>query len=148
MMEMLTAAESMGTLLPLATIWNTVVMEFPGITVDGSSFKHGLFKRTISRIKLVLLFSGLARAFGTTGVITALEVQLVEAKDYLRTDYISVGSAPEALEAMAKAARDISIDCIGGTLYFPNAGVACLGCLSNECPPGYRLQELSRAQGP
>jgi delta24-sterol reductase len=81
-----------------------VVMEFPGITVGGgfagtggesSSFRRGLFERTITRIEIVLangevvyaskseredLFYGSASAFGTTGVITSLEIQLVEAK--------------------------------------------------------------------
>ena len=79
-----------------------VVMEFPGITVGGgfagtagesSGFKYGFFDRIVNWIEIVLpngevvtaspnerqdLFHGAAGSFGTLGVTTLLEVQLVE----------------------------------------------------------------------
>jgi hypothetical protein len=91
----------------------------PSSTVDS--------KGRYLEIEIVLLCSGLVSAFGTTGVMTALEVLPVEAKDRVRTDDISVGSAPEALETMTKAIRDMSVDYIDGILYSPSAGVVCLG---------------------
>src|SRR5277367_2630336 len=89
-----------------------VVMEFPGITVGGgfagtsgesSSFKYGFFENTISWIEIVLangevttasptanpdLFEGAAGTFGTFGVITLLEVQLILAKPFVLLEYI------------------------------------------------------------
>ncbi|KFZ16296.1 hypothetical protein V502_05179 [Pseudogymnoascus sp. VKM F-4520 (FW-2644)] len=88
-----------------------VVMEFPGITAGGgfsgtsgesSSFKYGFFDRTVIRIQIVLangetvsasssdkpdLFWGAAASFGTLGVITLLEIQLVEAKSHVELKY-------------------------------------------------------------
>jgi len=79
-------------------------MEFPGITVGGgfagtagesSSFRYGFFDRTVNWIEMVLadgevvrasgteredLFLGAASSFGTLGVATLLEIQLIEAK--------------------------------------------------------------------
>src|SRR6266536_1038039 len=88
-----------------------VVMEFPGITVGGgfagtagesSSFRYGFFDRTVNWIEMVLangeivrasstensdLFFGAASSFGTLGVTTLLEVQLIEAKTYFGLSY-------------------------------------------------------------
>jgi delta24-sterol reductase len=83
-----------------------VVMEFPGITVGGgyagtsgesSSFKYGFFDRTIIYVEMILadgklvtasktekadLFHGAAGACGSLGIITLVELQLIEAKKW------------------------------------------------------------------
>ncbi|KAF3358768.1 Cell division control protein 42-like protein [Verticillium dahliae VDG1] len=88
-----------------------VVMEFPGITAGGgyagtagesSSFKHGFFDDTINEVEMVLangdvvkaspteradLFRGAAGAVGTLGITTLIELQLIEAKKYVKTTY-------------------------------------------------------------
>ncbi|KAL9032597.1 MAG: hypothetical protein Q9180_006413, partial [Flavoplaca navasiana] len=88
-----------------------VVMEFPGITVGGgfsgtsaesSSFKYGVFDRTVNYVEMVLangdmvhcsgeenqdLFHGAAGAMGTLGVVTLLEVQLMPATTYVHLSY-------------------------------------------------------------
>jgi Delta24-sterol reductase len=149
-----------------------VVMEFPGITVGGgfagtggesSSFRYGLFERTITGIDIVLangelvhasrseredLFYGSGSSFGTTGVITLLEIQLVKASEYVHMDYISVRSASEAIETMKKAMGDISVDYIESFLYSPKKAVVCLGHLCDERPPDCRLQKFTRAHDP
>jgi Delta24-sterol reductase len=98
-----------------------VVMEFPGITAGGafagtggesSSFRWGTFDRIVNKIEVVLangdivwasdaersdLFNGSAGAFGTLGIITLLEVQLVPARSKLvELHYHPVSSATEA----------------------------------------------------
>lgn len=106
-MDALVAATLEHGLVPL------VVMEFPGITVGGgfsgtsgesSSFRYGLFDNTINWIEIVLpngqvtraarttgentdLFWGAASAFGTLGVVTLLEVQLRDARQYVQLTY-------------------------------------------------------------
>lgn len=115
-MDALVAATLKAGLVPL------VVMEFPGITVGGgfsgtsgesSSFRYGAFDTTINWIEIVLpngevtkasrttnektdLFWGAASAFGTLGVITLLEVQLREAKPYVRLTYSLYDDAARA----------------------------------------------------
>jgi delta24-sterol reductase len=149
-----------------------VVMEFPGITAGGgfagtgaesSSFKYGLFEQTVTGIDIVLangelvhasrseredLFYGSGSSFGTTGVITLLEIKLVKASEYVHMDYIPVSSASDAIEAMNKAMRDDSVDYIESFLYSPNNAVVCLGHLCDERPPGCRLQKFTRAHDP
>jgi len=97
-----------------------VVMEFPGITVGGgfagtsgesSSFKHGFFDRIVNWTEMVLangdivtasdteksdLFNGAAGSFGTFGITTLLELQLIEAKKYVELTYYPVTSVSEA----------------------------------------------------
>jgi FAD/FMN-containing dehydrogenase len=97
-----------------------VVMEFPGITVEGgfagtggesSSFRHGFFDRTVNWIEIVLpdgdivtasntdkrdLFHGAASSFGTLGITTLLELQLIDAKTYVGLTYHPVFSMRHA----------------------------------------------------
>ena len=106
-MDALVAATLAEGLVPL------VVMEFPGITVGGgfsgssgesSSYRHGHFDSIVNWIEIVLasgkvmrasritdentdLFWGAASAFGTMGVVTLLEVQLQDAKPYIKLVY-------------------------------------------------------------
>lgn len=119
-MDALVAATLKVGLVPL------VVMEFPGITVGGgfsgtsgesSSFRYGAFDTTVNWIEIVLptgevtrasrttnektdLFWGAASAFGTLGVITLLEVQLREAKAYVRLTYSLYDDAAKANASM------------------------------------------------
>jgi delta24-sterol reductase len=106
-----------------------VVMEFPGITVGGgyagtsgesSSFKWGFFNRTINYVEMVLangeivkasekentdLFHGAAGAVGTLGVVTLVELQLIEAKKYVGTIYHLVAGMDEAILKLKKPPR-------------------------------------------
>src|SRR5439155_18972857 len=117
-----------------------VVMEFPGITVGGgfagtsgesSSFRHGLFERTVNWIEMVLpngdvvtasttqkpdLLHGAASSFGTLGVTTLLELQLIEAKTYVELTYHPVSSVPEAIQKIEEATKDTSNDYLDGIL--------------------------------
>ncbi|KAK4552380.1 hypothetical protein LTR86_010394 [Recurvomyces mirabilis] len=89
----------------------TVVMEFPTITVGGgyagtsgesSSFRYGFFEKTISRVEIILadgevieasrseredLLNAAGGSFGTFGVITSLDIDLIPAKPYVKLTY-------------------------------------------------------------
>jgi Delta24-sterol reductase len=101
-----------------------VVMELPGITAGGgyagtvgesSSFKHGFFSQTINSVEIVLangdvvtasetenadLFYGAAGAAGTLGITTLIELQLIEAKKFVKTTYRPTTSVAEAIKAV------------------------------------------------
>jgi len=135
-----------------------VVMEFPGITVAGglqggagesSSFKYGTFNRTLNWYDIMLangevlrvsrkqhadLFWGAAGAYGSLGVVTAAEVQLVPAKQYVNVTYLPVTSFTEASDQLQKLTKQ-SYDYIDGILYGPNNGVIIVGNL-NDTPHG------------
>ena len=132
-----------------------VVMEFPGITVGGgfagtsaesSSFKHGYFESTISEIEIVLangdvvkaspttnsdLFEGAKGTFGTLGVITLLEVQLVKAKRLVRLDFLPTKSVDDAIKKLEKATGDTSNDYVDGILFSSDQGVIMAGQLTD-----------------
>lgn len=149
-----------------------VVMEFPGITVgrgfasgagESSSFKHGLFDRTVNWIEIVLangdvvkasdteepdLFSGAAGSFGTLGVTTLLELRLVEARRYVELRYFPVTSVSQAVEKIKEASYDLSNDYIDGILFAPDHGVVMTGRLADQHKEGSRLQHFSSRRDP
>ncbi|HTH72579.1 MAG TPA: FAD-binding oxidoreductase [Candidatus Pristimantibacillus sp.] len=131
-----------------------VVMEFPGITVAGglqggagesSSFKWGGFAQTLNWFDVVLgngdkvrasakenadLFYGSSGAYGTLGVVTAAEVQLIPAKRYVNVTYHPVSSFDEATKLILKLTKQ-SHDFIDGILYSATCGVIVAGTLSD-----------------
>lgn len=147
-----------------------VVMEFPGITVGGgfagtsgesSSFKYGFFDRTVVWIEMVLangdvvtassvdkpdLFYGAAASFGTLGVTTLMELQLIEAKKYVELTYHPVSGISEAVEKINEATTDESVDYLDGILFARDRGVICTGRLTHE--PRGKIQRFTRSRDP
>lgn len=132
-----------------------VVMEFPGITVGGgiqggagesSSFKYGCFNQICNRYEMILangevveasrnqradLFYGTAGSFGTLGVITAAEVQLIPAKKYVQLTYLPVSSFEESVRVLREVSKQ-SYDYIDGILFGNDHGVIIVGTLTDE----------------
>ena len=149
-----------------------VVMEFPGITVGGgfagtagesSSFKHGFFDQTVRWIELVLangsvitasstenadLFHGAAGSFGTLGVTTLLEIQLMKAKPFVELTYHPVASVPEAIQKIEHFMKDPSLAYIDAILYAVNQGIIMTGCLVDKPRQGVRTQRFNGARDP
>ncbi|MCJ1480389.1 hypothetical protein MMC06_000544 [Schaereria dolodes] len=146
-----------------------VVPEFPGITVGGSfsgtagessSFKYGFFDRTVKWCNIILsngeivkasatsnsdLFYGAAGSFGTLGVTTLFEIQLIPAGTYVELTYFPVTSVAEAITAIKRASKD-SYNYIDGILYSLNHGVIILGHLTDHTT--HRVQRFTRAHDP
>jgi FAD/FMN-containing dehydrogenase len=149
-----------------------VVMEFPGITVGGgfagtagesSSFRYGFFDRTINWIEMILangelvrassserpdLFYGAASSFGTLGVTTLLEVQLIEAKTYVALSYHPVSSISEAQTVIEEATNVVSNDYLDGIMFAQDRGVICIGRLTNDVDEGVKVQKFTRPTDP
>jgi delta24-sterol reductase len=173
-MDALVAATLQHGLVP------PVVMEFPGITVGGgfagtsgesSSFKHGFFDRSVTWIEIVLgngdvvrasgsehadLFAGAAGSFGTLGVVTALELRLVDARECVEVSYASVGSVDEAVRGLEAAMGDPDTHFVDGIMFSRSSGTVVTGKLTS-CHPlsrntkaevGARMQTFHRAQDP
>lgn len=146
-----------------------VVMEFPKITVGGgfsgtsgesSSFRHGLFESTVSRIEIVLgsgevvtaspnehpdLFFGSASSFGTLGVTTLLEVQLMDAKPFVELCFYSVSNAADAILQLQEATKDSTVDYVDGILFDYYRGVVCIGRLADRPSSNQPITRFSRA---
>ncbi|TFA98901.1 hypothetical protein CCMA1212_009387 [Trichoderma ghanense] len=137
-----------------------VVMELPGITVGGgfsgtsgesSSFRYGAFDANINWIEIVLpdgevaraskterqdLFWGAASAFGTLGVVTLLEVQLKEAKAYVRLEYSLARGAQDMLKKIREACAVEENDYVDAIVFAMDTTVVCTGRLADEVPQG------------
>ena len=132
-----------------------VVMEFPGITVGGgvqggagesSSYKWGTFNRIVNWYEMVLgngeiirvspqknsdLYWGAVGSYGTLGVITAVEIQLISAKEYISLEYIPVHSFKDAVQTLKKEIKR-NPDYIDGIMFSLDLGVIMVGNMSGK----------------
>jgi Delta24-sterol reductase len=130
-----------------------VVMEFPGITVAGglqggagesSSFKWGGFHETLNWFEMVLgngevvrasrelrpdLFFGAAGSYGSLGVVTAAEVQLIPAAKYVELEHLPVRSFEQAVAVLAEQTAKRP-DFVDGILFGRDQGVIMVGTLA------------------
>ena len=149
-----------------------VVMEFPGITAGGgfagtggesSSFKYGYFNETVNSVEMVLgngdivtasekentdLFHGASGAVGSLGITTLLELQLIQAKKYVKATYHPVRSIREAIDKTREETLNREYDYVDGVLFSKGHGVVITGCLTDELPTTARVQRFSDAKDP
>jgi len=149
-----------------------VVMEFPGITVGGgyagtagesSSFKHGFFNCTINYVEMVLangdvvkasetersdLFTGAAGAVGSLGIVTAVELRLIEATKYVEASFYPVTSVPEATKNLQEWSKNPNLDYIDGILFSINHGVIVTGHMTNETQLDLPVSRFSKSGDP
>ncbi|KAH7318234.1 FAD binding domain protein [Stachybotrys elegans] len=149
-----------------------VVMELPAITVGGgfsgtsgesSSFRYGAFDSTVASIEMVLpdgtvtrasktdkqdLFWGAASAFGTLGVVTLLEMQLREARSYVRLTYRLAGAAGDARAKIEAECAKEGNDYVDGIVFSNTETVVCAGELTDELPEGEVAHQFLRRKDP
>ena len=147
-----------------------VVPEFPNITVGGgfagtaaesSSFKYGFLENTVNWIEIVLsngsvtiasrdlksdLYHGAAGTFGTLGVITLLEIQLMKAEAFVQLTYHPVNSIREAIDQTQKATEDPANDFVDGILLKRDRGAVITGRLIKEPRPNNPVESFSQAR--
>jgi len=155
--------------LPLG-LMPPVVPEFPGITVGGavqggagesSSFREGLFHDTCLAYEVVLgdgtlveasreenpdVFRGQACAYGSLGVLTRVDVRLVEARPYVRLRHEHVGGYAEAV-ARLRAAVEAGAGFADAVMLGPARGVVMTGELSGGAP-GLPIARFARRRDP
>lgn len=149
-----------------------VVMEFPGITVGGgfagtsgesSSFKYGFFDRIVDWIEVVLangeivsasknensdLFYGAASSFGTLGVTTLIELQLIQAKPYVELTYVNIQSIEEGIQKIEEITKNPSVDYLDGILFSKEAGIICSGRLVDTRKPNTQIRGFMKRSDP
>lgn len=149
-----------------------VVMEFPGITAGGgyagtagesSSFRYGFFDRTINEVEMVLtdgevvraserenadLFRGAAGAVGTLGITTSIELQLIQAKRFVKTTYHPTRNVAQAVEEVKRQAEDPRNDYVDGILFSKEHGAVVTGEMTDELPNGSKPQTFSNPWDP
>lgn len=148
-----------------------VVPEFPGITAGGgfagsagesSSFKYGFLDATVERVEVVLgdgsiregrqngseeereLICALAGTLGTIGVLTRLDIRLVEAKDFVELTYHPVYDFEEAKKKIESAILQQSEnEFVDGIMYSSTKGVIVTGKMVNGTH-GKKITRFSR----
>jgi delta24-sterol reductase len=145
-----------------------VVMEFPGITVGGgfagsagesSSFRYGYFDETVQSVEMVLgngevvtasrteradLFAGAKGAMGTLGIVTRLELQLIDAKPWVRLEYRRTSSVAEAVEVVKKETQNAANHYVDGIVFSKTHGTVMTGSLTDEKPAVVREWTFSK----
>ncbi|THV76151.1 FAD-binding domain-containing protein [Aureobasidium pullulans] len=147
-----------------------VIMEFKNITVGGgfsgtsgesSSFRHGVFDNIVNSIEIVLgdgdivhasrteksdLFHGAAGSFGTLGVVTKIEVQLVEAGNFMELEYRAISGGPEAVKTIEAYTADNNIQYLDGIMFSKTSGVIIAGRMTSNPPLSRKISKyLSRS---
>lgn len=136
---------------------------FAGTAGESSGFKYGFFDAIVNWIEMILpngdvvkaspteredLFRGAAGSFGTLGVATLFEIQLIPARRYVELTYHPVSSVAEALTTMDLVTNDATNDYVDGIQYSMTKGVIISGRLVDEPGQGLTVQRFSRAQDP
>ena len=165
-MDSLAEATLSAGFLPLVT------MELPAITVGGgyaglsgesSSFRYGLFSDTVNWVEVVLangqvvkaspeqnpdLFYACGGSLGTLGVVTVLELRLMEAKKYVELTYHPFSSTASAFKHMQTCMAETDVEFVDGISYGPEHGCIMAGRLTNILGKDQTLQRFSRPQDP
>lgn len=139
-----------------------LLCSFAGTSGESSSFRYGLFDRTIKGVEIILgngdivwasaeehrdLFYTAAGSCGSLGVITLLEMELIDAKSYVELEYIPVKSTKEAVEQLKHHQQQSDVAYMDGILYSLTNGVIMIGRLTNQSASG-NIQRFDRASDP
>lgn len=94
------------------------------------------------------LFHGAAGAVGSLGVVTLVELHLIEAKKYVKTIYHPVASIDEAIQKIEEATADPELDYVDGILFSKTQGAIITGRMMNNIKDNVAVQRFSRPKGP
>ncbi|TGJ81372.1 hypothetical protein E0Z10_g7391 [Xylaria hypoxylon] len=94
------------------------------------------------------LFHGAAGAVGTLGITTLLELQLIEAKRFVRTTYRRTTTTAEAIRAVREECRKPGNDYVDGILFSEGHGVIVSGEMTDELPAGEKVRTFSNPWDP
>jgi delta24-sterol reductase len=123
---------------------------------------YGLFDRSVCGIEMILgngdviwasaeehrdLFFTAAGSCGSLGVITLLELELIDARSNVELQYIPVTSTQEAVQQLRQYQEAAEVNYMDGIMYSMTSGVIMIGRLTNNSIPG-KIQRFDRASDP
>ena len=95
------------------------------------------------------LFAGAAGSFGTLGVVTLLELNLVKSSFWVELTYHPISSTSQALNLIKEKSTDEGVDYLDGILYSKTSGIIVTGRRHNEKSIGNKkLVRYTRADDP
>jgi delta24-sterol reductase len=93
------------------------------------------------------LFFTAAGSCGSLGVITLLEMELIDARSNVELQYMPVTSTQEAVQQLRRYQEDPDVNYMDGIMYSMTSGVIMIGRLTNITIAG-KTQRFDRAQDP
>jgi delta24-sterol reductase len=93
------------------------------------------------------LFFTSAGSCGSLGVITLLELELIDARSNVELQYIPVTSTQDAVKQLRQYQEDPEVNYMDGIMYSTTSGVIMIGRLTNNSIPG-KIQRFDRASDP
>ena len=94
------------------------------------------------------LLAGAAGSCGTLGVITMLEIRLIEAAKFVEVTYLPAKRIGDAIQKIKEETTSASIDYLDGIIYSPTLTVVMTGRMIDTCPAHTRIQRFTRASDP
>ncbi|KAF1972466.1 putative 24-dehydrocholesterol reductase precursor [Bimuria novae-zelandiae CBS 107.79] len=94
------------------------------------------------------LFHGAAGAVGTLGITTLLELQLVQAKRFVKTTYHPTRSVSQAVHDIRKQTEMPENDYVDGILFSKDHGAIVTGEMTDEMPADHKPQTFSSPWDP
>jgi hypothetical protein len=93
------------------------------------------------------LFFTAAGSCGSLGVITLLELELIDARSNVELQYIPVNSTQEAVRQLRIYQEDPEVNYMDGIMYSITSGIIMIGRLTDKAIPG-KIQRFDRANDP
>jgi delta24-sterol reductase len=156
------AEGELNSLNPVLASKHADSTSFAGTSGESSSFRYGLFDRTVAGIEIILgngeviwasaeqhrdLFFTAAGSCGSLGVITLLKMELIEAKSHVELEYIPVRNVEEAVQELRHYEGESDVAYMDGIMYSMTSGVIMIGRLTDKAIPG-RSPTFDRAADP
>lgn len=138
----------------------TVGGAISGLAVESSSFKYGLFHRSVKEMEVLTgegivrrctrenenkdLFFGMPNSYGTLGYVLSAKVELIPAKPYVHIEHLHFDNAQAYFQALEKLCLQKDHDYIDGALFSDNKMVITLGSFVDQAPytNNYRPEKI------
>jgi delta24-sterol reductase len=127
--------------------------------IESTSHKHGLFQYICRRFEMVMadgsvvsctsedkaeLFSALPFSYGTLGFLTAVDLDIIPFKPFMRLRYLPVHSLEEAVEVFKRETVDSDADSVEGIMFTREKGVIMSGHFMSQPGNDAPINKLGR----
>ena len=110
--------------------------------IESTSHKYGLFQYICKAFEMVLadasvvwtdkdndpeFFAAIPFSYGTLGFLTAVDLDIIPYKPYIKLDYVPVYSFDEVVDEFTRVTNDPKVDSVEGIMYTLDTGVIMNG---------------------
>lgn len=122
-----------------------------GCSVESMSYKYGGFHDSCLEYEVITaqgdvltctperngdVFQMIHGSYGTLGIISKLTFRLIEAKPFVRMDYVTYPTFEAMTQAVLEHTEKKDVDLLDGIVHAPDKNVLCLGTFVDAPPKG------------